>query len=227
MAIVCRLITTLIIVLLKFSEAHLHLAKKCGQKTCDQYEYCSDSICTPCLLVCEKSNHNYEEKTCQEECQDYIQDFVHQYVRRSDIQDTITRLYTFVAISLVLSTVVFFFVLGVVLYIWIKHRRQAADENSKLKKKMQSVKAICNNNASPVNNTEGCRRLKLEMPAPNVDMKDCTPPSAVTTMTPLSTRHPAEDATLEYAYDNPALAHSPVLSKDQTTVKTTPTETSF
>lgn len=54
--------------------------------------------------------------------------------------DTLTRLYTFVAISLVLSTVVFFFVLGVVLYIWIKYRRQAADENSKLKKKMQSVK---------------------------------------------------------------------------------------
>lgn len=85
-----------------------------------------------------------------------------------------------------------------------------------------------------VNEVDSGKKLKLEMPAvPEMD-KGQSPPSALTTMTPLSTRHPTEDATLEYAaYDNPTLSHSPIFPKNQpqptpnTTPKTTRTETSF
>lgn len=41
-------------------------------------------------------------------------------------------------------------------------------------------------------------------------------PSVVTTTTPISTRHPSEDATLEYAaYDNPGMTPSPVLAENR------------
>lgn len=63
------------------------------------------------------------------------------------------------------------------------------------------------------NEVSGPKKLRLEMTAPTAD-KD-TPPSALTTMTPLSRRHPSEDTTLEYAYDNPTLAYSPVFTKNE------------
>lgn len=55
--------------------------------------------------------------------------------------------------------------------------------------------------------------LKLAIPtisatvvAPRSDVGDGTPN---TTSTPLSRRHPSEDTTLDYAYDNPAMTPSP------------------
>ncbi|XP_067005856.1 uncharacterized protein [Anabrus simplex] len=65
--------------------------------------------------------------------------------------------------------------------------------------------------------------LKLDMPSaqaqvpvlPRSASPSHCPVTPATTSTPLSRpRHPSEDATLEYAYDNPALAPSPVLDKD-------------
>lgn len=52
-------------------------------------------------------------------------------------------------------------------------------------------------------------RLSLKIPPPAPESEQGCPQSAMTTTTPLSTRHPSEDNTLEYAYDNPALTPSP------------------
>lgn len=46
--------------------------KTCGEKTCKEYEYCSDLICTNCSQICRKQSHNYDRSTCQVNCQGKI-----------------------------------------------------------------------------------------------------------------------------------------------------------
>lgn len=73
-------------------------------------------------------------------------------------------------------------------------------------------------------NGGACKRsagLKLSMPtisasvsqAPSASNDESTPN---TTSTPLSRRHPSEDATLDYAYDNPAMTPSPEAPQPRT-----------
>lgn len=62
--------------------------------------------------------------------------------------------------------------------------------------------------------------LKLTMPtisamvAPSVSTNGNSTPN--TTSTPLSRRHPTEDKTLDYAYDNPAMTPSPESAQPRT-----------
>ncbi|KAG8259524.1 uncharacterized protein LOC124360250 [Homalodisca vitripennis] len=135
-----------------------------------------------------------------------------------------SRIYIYVVVSLAISILVLLLVLGAFFIVWLKFIRTKYHDQKSSKKKLESIKAIC------VNDVDGPKKLKLQMPVavPVTDVKD-TPPSAMTTMTPLSTRHPVEDATLEYAYDNPTLTHSPTFGKNtpNTTPNNTRTETSF
>uniref|UniRef100_A0A1B6CQL4 TNFR-Cys domain-containing protein n=1 Tax=Clastoptera arizonana TaxID=38151 RepID=A0A1B6CQL4_9HEMI len=199
--------------------------KNCGERTCSQYEYCSDFICEDCAKICTETTHNYDESTCKLNCEDYIHDHVLGFVRRSEVQDLIdkatSKQYVFSLISLFLSVLIVVFIIGAILYVWIQYRRRKIVDTSKTMKKMQSVQVISNNN-SAIDGVSNLNRLHLKMPTPSIDNKDA--PSEVTITTPISTRHPTEDATLEYAYDNPVLTHSPTSLKESPRVRT---ETSF
>uniref|UniRef100_A0A1B6KZE1 TNFR-Cys domain-containing protein n=1 Tax=Graphocephala atropunctata TaxID=36148 RepID=A0A1B6KZE1_9HEMI len=223
---------------------------KCGEKVCNISQYCSDgTFCDSCEPVCTRSNVNFDNITCLTRCQDYLRDKLYvkkedlvgyvrkkdligylgkedfgDYASKEDLQAAMSRVYVYVVVSLAISILVLILVLGAFSIVWLKFIRTKYQGQRSSKKKMESIKAIC------VNEVDGPKKLKLQMPVavPGSEMKD-NPPSALTTMTPLSTRHPVEDATLEYAYDNPALTHSPTFNKNtpNTTPNTTRTETSF
>lgn len=41
----------------------------CGEKTCNNYEYCvEDGFCSSCADICQPSSHNYDEVTCKDKC---------------------------------------------------------------------------------------------------------------------------------------------------------------
>ncbi|KAK0167070.1 hypothetical protein PV327_004514 [Microctonus hyperodae] len=49
-------------------------SSKCGQ--CLAMEYCSafDSLCNPCLTICDERNHNHDLSMCVKDCQEYMHD---------------------------------------------------------------------------------------------------------------------------------------------------------
>lgn len=44
---------------------------KCGQTQCSVIDYCSafDSLCKPCLIICDERNHNDDLTLCVRDCQ--------------------------------------------------------------------------------------------------------------------------------------------------------------
>lgn len=201
----------------------LVLLKLCGERACEPYQYCSDGSCTPCNKTCspqvEGAQHNFDPQLCEKHCQDYIHDKVKHYVTyveskqmqkelRGEMIDTIEGLRTMVAFSLTLSLLVGVAMLAGLGFAWLKyrrHRRQGAREKEIIGKKIPSVSEIVNNNKD----CGGGNGLRVDLPPAGV------PPSVATTTTPISTRHPSEDATLEYAYDNPGMTPSPVLADNR------------
>lgn len=193
---------------------------KCGQKRCLTTEYCSpfDSQCISCSNICE-NGRNHQPDLCVKDCQEYLHD--QRYVLRKDfavdLSDEVKRLRNLVNVTLTLTCIS---LIGVIFLLawrsqWIKKLRKMVQAGW-LRKKW--VKKSTNNNRVQDDAEVGsaaCKQngLKLAMPtisatvvAPRSNLGDGTPN---TTSTPLSRRHPSEDTTLDYAYDNPAMTPSP------------------
>jgi len=193
----------------------LLLHKQCGETVCDTYKYCSDLWCHDCDKVCKNQTNNYDPRVCEEMCQDYIHDYLKHYIRESDsykltneLQDTIEWLRTLVAVSITLNCLIVLGLVSAAGYFFLKFRRKKM-----VKRKVEQgimdgtlgVSAICNNN-------EKDKSLSLHI-SPLDSTAVTAVPSVITTTTPISTRrHPCEDATLEFAYDNAGLTPSPILN---------------
>ncbi|CAH1117366.1 unnamed protein product [Phaedon cochleariae] len=201
-----------------FAASQLTLAgPKCGQRQCKMTEYCSptDGTCAPCSIACNKSSHNYEEIICENKCQDYLHDL--RYVpkdgssdNRGDLRNTVDRLSQMVTVTL---TLVCFMLVVLASFLCFQFYRWKDKKNitlASLKQKILKKKSSPqdNSNAARTNNAltlaDGKKGdLRLEMPTP-VSHSDHSP---VTVTTSIS-RRPAEDSTLDYAYDNPAMTSS-------------------
>nr|CAD7577411.1 unnamed protein product [Timema californicum] len=147
------------------------------------------------------------------------------------------KLYVLGCLGLVLLLLILLTLWSKEIYLCFKKRKCNKFFYSAKEKKLAAIKVISSNNQTTDQRmgyrTEG---LKLEMPPPqdtsvprsvSPSQYPTTPATASTplsrhhnhhtphTSTPLSRpRHPTEDATLDYAYDNPALSSSsPVLDK--------------
>ncbi|XP_063223721.1 protein grindelwald [Bacillus rossius redtenbacheri] len=191
-------------------------AKKCRERSCPADNYCSEfeSVCKPCADICETASHNFQELTCVRDCQDYIHD------RRYASKNDINKLYVMVIICFVLLGTILAALVGGLLF-WFLRCRTDKILFCHFKKKEASQ----NNNKGAEEGARGgynkSEALKLEMPAPaatsaagSVSPSYAGPVSPTTTSTPLSrNRHPSEDATLDYAYDNPVMTPSPVLEQ--------------
>jgi len=193
-------------------------AVPCGDRRCEDSEYCREGqVCHPCEDICDPNSPNYDSEPCKKSCGDYL--LLKHFVSREEYNGTVTRVYFYVVTALVVSLLVLLLVLGAFVTVWLKYQRvRGYSTGAMKKKKVEAMKAVC------VNEVDGKKSLKLEMPAPSLENKDPLP-SAMTTMTPLSTRHPSEDATLEYAYDNPALTPSPLFGKNHPHSNSTPQAT--
>lgn len=187
---------------------------KCGQKTCNQWEYCSafDGTCQKCEGICDTTHHNYDKDLCEKECQVYILD--HRYVLadgeigegNENLRGTVQQLSRMVTVTLTLVCLMLLVLAAVLcfqLYRWkVKKNITFASIKNKLLGKKTPDDSTPSKNNLPMPETKK-NELRLEMPA-TVTHSDHSP---VTVTTSIS-RRPAEDSTLDYAYDNPALSTS-------------------
>ncbi|XP_015525052.1 protein grindelwald [Neodiprion lecontei] len=197
--------------------------RMCGTMQCLPNEYCStfDSQCQTCAKICDPTTHNHDLPKCTAHCQEYLLD--QRYVLRKELlgedpylRAEVQRLKNLVTITLTVTCLAVLVV--ALLLVWksqpIKKIRKSW-QGGQLSKKW--VKKPTNNNRVQddveVGQNPKQNGLKLAMPtisatvvAPRSEVGDGTPN---TTSTPLSRRHPSEDTTLDYAYDNQGMTPSP------------------
>ncbi|XP_014250866.1 uncharacterized protein LOC106667425 [Cimex lectularius] len=235
-------LATLAVALPGVYSAGLHLRNPCGEKSCSRYEYCSDLYCQNCEPVCTVGERNFDSVICEKECQEYIHDKIkgyqtvedvanntkqlQGYVRdkikeylseadslkaTKDLQETIEWLRQLVAASLILSLMVVVVVVAALGFLWLRYRRKKAEQNKEIDlmdTKIQTVSGMMNNNCKE-------KLAKLDMSSIGSNTAAPSVVTGVTTTTPISTRHPCEDATLEYAYDNQGMTPSPILQEQR------------
>ncbi|KAK9500558.1 hypothetical protein O3M35_001802 [Rhynocoris fuscipes] len=200
------------------TNAGLLLVRSCGEKICDPYQYCSvDGICLSCSPVCNTIGNNFDSKICEARCQDYIHDKIKHYLTEADslkatkdLQETIELLRKLVAASLVTSAVVVLLVVALLGYIWLKFRgkRYFSKRSTDMDLMDQKINTVSAKD----------KPLQLDMPPPSGNSSTAAP-SVITAVTPISTRHPSEDVTLEYgAYDNQGMTPSPILPVSTTVI---------
>ncbi|XP_032668732.1 protein grindelwald [Odontomachus brunneus] len=198
----------------------LHGAK-CGSKRCSISEFCSpyDTHCRPCSDACDADHHNFQPDECAKDCQVYLHD--QRYVLRTDIKqyddlrDEVKRLQTMFTVTTTLSCLLLcavLYLLGRPLLKWKKIQNTLRV----LFRKNWVKKATNKNKVQDDVESNGTKQngLKINMPtiSATVEMDTSNGNSndtPNTTSTSLSRRHPSEDTTLDYAYDNPAMTPSP------------------
>ncbi|XP_076388008.1 uncharacterized protein LOC100881414 [Megachile rotundata] len=211
----------------------------CGDIRCSTVQYCShyDTHCKPCSNICDATARNYQPDECTKDCQEYLHN--QRYVlleRYEDLRGEVSRLWILVAISTaaaILSLLSSMYLLGKMFPRWGKMRATVAraftgkwiknDRRNRNEPKPQDDAEL---GASKHNG------LKLTMPTISASVAPSREPergngngngnesgsgsrssaghaTPNTTTTSLSGRHPSEDTTLDYAYDNPAMSPSP------------------
>ncbi|KAI4500766.1 hypothetical protein M0802_003977 [Mischocyttarus mexicanus] len=230
---------TIIIVVLCYSSSMIIgfniNATKCGTIYCSSLEYCSrfDTLCRPCSTICNADDHNHQPEDCQKDCQEYILDQryalrkdLNQYALREELnkyeelKGEVGRLRILLSVTLTLTCLAIMVIVCLLIKAFVQCNEignairnvfskkwvKKATNNNKVQDDVES-----NNIKNPNNNQNN---LKLTMPtisatissSENTSNSNSTPN---TTSTPLSRRHPSEDTTLDYAYDNPAMTPSP------------------
>ncbi|KAK2583345.1 hypothetical protein KPH14_009343 [Odynerus spinipes] len=196
---------------------------KCGQKLCKSTEYCSqfDTQCKPCSTICDPGDHNHQPEDCIRDCQEYLHD--QRYALRTELSQyeelrgEVDRLRTLLIVTLTLTCLAIIVIVYLLMKAFVRWNKIGSAIRNVFSKKW--VKKATNNNkvqddveAAATNAKQN--GLKLSMPtisATVASTQDTTNSNATpnTTSTPLSRRHPSEDTTLDYAYDNPAMTPSP------------------
>ncbi|KAM3968791.1 grindelwald isoform 2-T2 [Aphomia sociella] len=201
---------------------------RCGQLSCNFDEYCSPDTnrCAPCNIVCNKTHHNYDSGLCVKECQGYLLDLRYLHNGHNAGPPAVGD-YNSVqhqAQAALIISVVSLAILVLILVILCRGKITW----SYLKKKFQPAKHRVSNhpNAGITHHNPHAEmgrpkpELKLEMHNSNartqvLNARDlearthteksqgATTPKTVSTS--LNNRHPAEDSTLDFSYDNRAL----------------------
>ncbi|KAG6442865.1 protein grindelwald [Manduca sexta] len=205
---------------------------RCGQLTCQLDEYCSSETnrCAPCTTVCNKTHHNYDAGLCVKECQGYLLDL--RYLRRSetsppqnDMSSVQRQAQTALIVSgvalAVLVLVLIILCRGKVSWQYLKQKCQPSKNRVK-----QYPAELTHHNPHAESNSKREFKLQIRDPAPSrrtsqpLNVKDLETRSSQTeksqgALTPktistaISNRHPAEDTTLDFSYDNMGMNVTP------------------
>ncbi|XP_035736449.1 protein grindelwald-like isoform X2 [Vespa mandarinia] len=196
---------------------------KCGQKVCNTTEYCSrfDTQCKPCSTICNPEDHNHQPEDCLKDCQEYVYD--QRYALREELSQyeelrEVNRLRILLGVTLTLTCLAIMVIVYLLIRTFVRCNKIGNAIRNVFSKKW--VKKATNNNKvqddveTGGNNVNKQNGLKLSMPtisATVTSSQDTSNSNGTpnTTSTPLSRRHPSEDTTLDYAYDNPAMTPSP------------------
>ncbi|XP_028177229.1 protein grindelwald [Ostrinia furnacalis] len=204
---------------------------RCGQLTCQLDEYCSPDTnrCAPCTVVCNKTHHNADTGLCIKECQGYLLDL--RYQRREDVAPVsdYSSVQRQAQTALILSGVALA-VLVLVLIIVCRGRLSWRYLKQKLqpsKNRVKNYPADLTHHNPHAEMPKAKPELKLEIRNPEppkrnqpLNVRDletrnsqadksqgATTPKTVSTA--LSNRHPAEDTTLDFSYDNMGMNETP------------------
>ncbi|CAH2103780.1 unnamed protein product [Euphydryas editha] len=206
---------------------------KCGQLTCQLDEYCSPETnrCAPCSVACNKSHHNYDSGLCIKECQGYLLDLRYMLKSESvappsDISSVQRQAQTALIVSSIALAVLLLFVIilcrGRLSWRYIKQKLQP----SKNRVKQYPTDLTHHNPHAELPKTKPELKLEIRNPEPpkrqnqqplnvrDLDARTQTERSQGATTpktmsTALSNRHPAEDTTLDFSYDNMGMNVTP------------------
>ncbi|KAG7313426.1 hypothetical protein JYU34_000551 [Plutella xylostella] len=206
---------------------------KCGQLKCAADDYCSPDTdrCAPCSDVCMKTGHNFDEGLCVKECQGYIHNMQYPDVRMlvAGVESTRQQAHA----ALIISCVTLVAVVLIMAFLCtrllkekfsLKYIRQKMafknrvkqhpadlvhhNPHAELPKPKAELKLDIRNPEPPKRNIQPLNVRDLDNRTSQTEKSQgATTPK--TMMTNLSNRHPAEDTTLDYSYDNRALNVTP------------------
>ncbi|CAH2035265.1 unnamed protein product, partial [Iphiclides podalirius] len=207
---------------------------KCGQLTCQFNEYCSPETnrCAPCSTVCNKTHHNYDFAVCAKDCQGYLLD--ERYLLKTEYevptydfgsaqrQSQAALIVSGVALA-VLVLILIILCRGRVSWRSIKQKFQPAknrvknyptdfthhNPHAELSKPKPELKLEIRNPEPPKRaNVQPLNPRDLETRTSQTDKSQgATTPKTISTA--ISTRHPAEDTTLDFSYDNMGMNVTP------------------
>jgi hypothetical protein len=195
---------------------------KCGQKRCTTMEYCSpfDSQCRPCSIACDLEGHNYQSEICVKDCQMYLLD--QRYVLRAEpgrdgnLKDEIQKLWNYLKITFTISLLSLIIIIFFLIRKFINNKQLCGTLRKTFGKTWKKKSANSNKIHDDIETGAKKQQKELKLTMPTISSTVTTSTSATngngstkTTSTPLSKRHPSEDTTLDYAYDNPAMSSSP------------------
>ncbi|CAK1588247.1 unnamed protein product [Parnassius mnemosyne] len=199
---------------------------RCGQLTCQIDEYCSSETnrCAPCAVVCNKTHHNYDSGLCVKECQGYLLDL--RYMKRTEYQSPpvdVTSAQRQAQTALIVSGVALAILVLVLIIVcrgrfswrYIKQKFQPSknrvkqyptdlthhNPHAELPKPKHELKLEIRNPEPPKRNPQPLNVRDLETRTSQTEKSQgATTPKTMSTA--LSNRHPAEDTTLDFSYDN-------------------------
>lgn len=206
---------------------------RCGQLVCQFDEYCSPETnrCAPCDIVCNKTHYNNDPGLCVKECQGYLLDL--RYMRRSEDISPHTDLSSIqrqAQTSLILSGVALAVLLLILIIIcrgkfswrYLKQKFQPAknrvkqypndlthhNPHAEIPKPKHELKLEIRNPEPPKRQNQPLNVKDLETRTSQTEKSQgATTPKTISTA--ISNRHPAEDATLDFSYDNMGMNVTP------------------
>ncbi|XP_075991031.1 grindelwald [Anticarsia gemmatalis] len=204
---------------------------RCGQLVCQLEEYCSEETnrCAPCSVVCNKTSHNYDAGACVKECQGYLLDL--RYLRRSegmspggDYSSVERQAQTALIISgVALAIMVLILIIvckGRLNWRCIKQKFQPSrvkqypndlthhNPHAEMPKPKHELKLEIRNPEPPKRAQQPLNVRDLETRTSQTEKSQgATTPKTISTA--LSNRHPAEDTTLDFSYDNMGMNVTP------------------
>lgn len=201
------------------AEAPLTTTTKCHDQICKPFEeYCEhfEEICLPCVNICNPENINFESDTCRRLCSDYLK-----------MQPISTEIHNIqMQQKVILLLLILLLVITSLHYTWkcinlLKRKRFVTNLMKKIKSKKENSTHAVHSNGKDLGGTtiqNMCAINDIERAPSHIYSLAGAEGSVMTTTTPISTRHPAENTTPspqpdEYSYDNQALAVTPVSEK--------------
>ncbi|CAG9558553.1 unnamed protein product [Danaus chrysippus] len=205
---------------------------RCGQLTCTLEEYCSPETnrCAPCSIVCNNTHHNYDSGLCIKECQGYLLDL--RYMRRSEYADPPSNItsvqrqaQTALIVSIVALAVLILILIivcrGKVSWQYIMKKLQPSknrvkhyptdlthhNPHAEMPKPKPELKLEIRNPEPPKRNPQPLNARDLDARTQTDKSQGATTPKTISTA--ISNRHPAEDTTLDFSYDNMGMNVTP------------------
>ncbi|XP_059618158.1 protein grindelwald [Phlebotomus argentipes] len=216
------MIPLLILGLISASEANLNIiGPQCGQIFCKLDQYCKDGVyqCVSCVDICNNTSHNADQIQCHKSCDKYMYSLLYDKMTHlsSEFHQLQNRQMMILIITIVLL-ILFIIIHGFLLFRWLRRRGYLSVKIFKAKSmKQKQCPVVDLTHANP--HTQSPKlQIRTDMARSANAKRDSTVFSVdgstiQTVSTPISTRYPAEDSTLDYSYDNRGMTVTPVADK--------------